>query len=118
MSDEPSGPQTPVHDDKANEEFGPTETIGGGGYPEEGPADLLAFGREGFTVEARRRGWILVRSHFSPYFASTGAPACLSAAPGGWTRVFALAPGAVRVQARFTPSRVARSGVRCVRTTT
>ncbi len=81
-----------------------------------GPAELLAFGRQGFTVRARRRGWILVRTHFSGYFASTGAPACLSAAPGGWTRVFALAPGAVRVQARFTPSRVARSGVRCVRT--
>ena len=81
-----------------------------------GPGELLAFGRDGFTVAAERRGWILVRTHFSPYFASTGAPACLSAAPGDWTRVYALAPGTVRVQARFAPSRVARSGVRCTRT--
>ncbi len=39
MSNEPQGPQTPVHDDQPNEEFGPTETIGEGGYPEEGPAE-------------------------------------------------------------------------------
>ncbi len=50
MSDEPSGPQTPVHDDNANEEFGPTETIGGGGYPEEGPAEP---GEDGEADEGR-----------------------------------------------------------------
>jgi len=81
-----------------------------------GPGELLGFGREGFTVRAERRGWILVRTHFSPYFASAGTPACLSAAPSGWTRVFALAPGTIRVQARFAPGRLARRGARCTRT--
>ena len=80
-----------------------------------GPGELRAFGREGFTVAAERRGWILVRTHFSPYFASTGAPACLSAAPGGWTRVFALGAGTVRVQARFAPGRAILGGARCAR---
>ncbi len=80
-----------------------------------GPAELTAFGRDGFTVRAQRRGWILVRTHFSPYFTSAGAPACLSAAPGDWTRVFALAPGTIRVDARFTPDRAVRGGARCTR---
>jgi len=47
MSNEPSGPQTPVHDDQANEKFGPTETIGDGGYPEEGPAETGSDGETG-----------------------------------------------------------------------
>jgi len=80
-----------------------------------GPGELRALGRDGFTVEAERRGWILVRTHFTPYFTSRGAPACLSAAPGDWTRVFALGPGAIRVNARFTPGRAVRSGARCFR---
>lgn len=82
-----------------------------------GPGELRAFGRDGFTVEAERRGWILVRTHFSPYFVSTGAPACLSAAPGDWTRVFALKPGTIGVRARFTPGRAVRGGARCARLT-
>ncbi|MDQ3630218.1 MAG: hypothetical protein M3417_02855, partial [Actinomycetota bacterium] len=80
-----------------------------------GPGQLRAFGRDGFTVAAERRGWILVRTHFSPYFVAAGAPACLSAAPGDWTRVFALRSGTIRVQARFTPGRAVRSGARCTR---
>lgn len=80
-----------------------------------GPGELRAFGRDGFTVAARRRGWILVRTHFSPYYVAAGASACLSAAPGGWTRVFALEPGAIRVEARFTPGRAVRGGARCTR---
>lgn len=80
-----------------------------------GPAVLDALDRDGFTVTARRRGWILVRTHFSPYFASTGAPACLSTAPGDWTRVFALGPGTIRVTAQLTARRVVRGGARCTR---
>lgn len=45
MSNEPRSPQTPTRDDQANEEFGPTEVIGDGGYPEEGPAGTQPEGR-------------------------------------------------------------------------
>ena len=40
MSNEPSSPQTPARDDQPNEEFGPTEAMGQGGYPEESPAEV------------------------------------------------------------------------------
>lgn len=40
MSNEPSAPQTPPRDNQANEEFGPTEAMGDGGYPEESPAEV------------------------------------------------------------------------------
>ncbi len=80
-----------------------------------GPATLTTLDRDGFTVRASARGWILVRTHFSPYFASSGAPACLSPAPGAWTRVFALGRGTIKVQARFTPGRAVSSGARCNR---
>jgi hypothetical protein len=83
-----------------------------------GPATLTAFGRDGFSLRARRRGWVLVRTHFSPYFASSGAPACLSTAPGGWTRVFPLAPGPIRVEARFDPERLGSTAASCTRAVT
>lgn len=82
-----------------------------------GPATLTKLDRDGFTVDAKERGWILVRTHFSPYFASRGAPACLSAAPGDWTRVYALGRGTIKVRARFTPGRAVSSGARCTRET-
>ena len=49
MTDGPDTPQTPARDDTPNEEFGPTEAIGQGGYPEESPADTHR------AVEASRR---------------------------------------------------------------
>ena len=44
MSNEPSAPQTPTRDDQDNEEFGPTESVGQGGYPEESPAEVQPDG--------------------------------------------------------------------------
>ena len=38
MTDGPDAPQTPARDDQSNEDFGPTEAVGEGGYPEESPA--------------------------------------------------------------------------------
>ncbi|MBA2348250.1 MAG: hypothetical protein H0V81_08135 [Solirubrobacterales bacterium] len=83
-----------------------------------GPARLVDFGRDGFTVEVRRPGRVLVRTHPSPYFVSRGAPACLSGTPGGWTRIVALAPGRIRVSARFAPERLAGNAPRCERNPT
>lgn len=54
--DGPDAPHTPARDDKPNEEFGPTETAGDGGYPEEGPAETLPDGkpREGRREQPQR----------------------------------------------------------------
>jgi hypothetical protein len=80
-----------------------------------GAGTLEAFTQRGFTVRARRPGWILVRTHHTPYWRTSGAPACVSEAPGGWTRVFALAPGRITVRARFAPGRLASAGPVCER---
>ncbi|MCW3011843.1 MAG: hypothetical protein JWO90_2247, partial [Solirubrobacterales bacterium] len=39
MTDGPDTPSTPARDDQDNEDFGPTEAVGTGGYPEEAPAE-------------------------------------------------------------------------------
>lgn len=39
MPDGPDTPQTPARDDTKNEDFGPTEAMAQGGYPEESPAE-------------------------------------------------------------------------------
>lgn len=44
MTDGPDTPSTPARDDQKNEEFGPTEAVGSGGYPEESPAETLPDG--------------------------------------------------------------------------
>lgn len=44
MSNEPQSPQTPARDDQDNEDFGPTEAVGAGGYPEESPAETVPDG--------------------------------------------------------------------------
>lgn len=37
MTDGPDTPHTPARDEPDNEDFGATEEVAGGGYPEEGP---------------------------------------------------------------------------------
>lgn len=56
MTDGPDTPQTPARDDKDNEEFGPTEAVGQGGYPEESPAETQPDGepREGREEQPQR----------------------------------------------------------------
>jgi hypothetical protein len=44
MTDGPDTPQTPARDDNDNEDFGPTEAVGQGGYPEESPAETQPEG--------------------------------------------------------------------------
>jgi hypothetical protein len=80
-----------------------------------GSGELVSFGPRGFTVRADGPGWILVRTHHTPYWRTRGAPACVSEAPGGWTRVYALAAGRITVDARFAPGRLAARGPVCER---
>lgn len=44
MTDGPDTPQTPARDDRDNKDFGPTEAMGQGGYPEESPAETQPEG--------------------------------------------------------------------------
>jgi len=56
MSENPESPQTPPRDDQANEEFGTTEAVGDGGYPEEAPDGAQTEGerREGRPEQPQR----------------------------------------------------------------
>jgi hypothetical protein len=73
----------------------------------QGPGRLAALGHDSFALEAHSPGSFLVRVHYSRYLTVTGGSACVSQAPGQghWTSVRALAPGTIRIQARFSLSR-------------
>jgi len=76
--------------------------------PASGGAKLLAAGPNWFMVDARRT--TVVRYRYTPYWSTTQA--CVSRAPGGWTRVEPDEPGVVLVQARFGLERRMDRGTR------
>jgi hypothetical protein len=84
----------------------PRPLVSGGGT-------LIALTRDGFVVRATRPGAILVRARHTPYWHASGASACISPGPGGWTRVEARQAGRIAVEARFAPGRVLASGPAC-----
>jgi hypothetical protein len=79
-----------------------------------GPGQLAWMGRDGFALETSSPEPVTVRMRWTSYFTVEAGSACLSRAPGGWTRVTALRPGTVRVGTRFTPGRAVSRGMRCV----
>lgn len=65
--------------------------------PASNGAKVLATGPNWFMVDAAKP--TVVRYRYTPYWSTNGA--CVSRAPGGWTRVEPERPGVVLVQARF-----------------
>ena len=59
---------------------------------------MLAVGPNWFMVDTKQKPTV-VRYRYTPYWATTNA--CLSRAPGGWTRVTPEGDAVVLVQARF-----------------
>jgi len=78
------------------------------------PAQLTHLGSDSFTLTAPRRGTFTVRVHFTPYWALSEGPGCVSRAPGDWTDVQARAPGSLQVVIRFSLARVFERGPRCI----
>jgi hypothetical protein len=70
-----------------------------------GPGTLSGIGHDRFSLRANAAGRFLVRVRYTRYFTVTAGAACVTEAPGGWTEVSALRPGAVTVAARFSLSR-------------
>ncbi|MCW2996758.1 MAG: hypothetical protein JWN65_307 [Solirubrobacterales bacterium] len=64
-----------------------------------GPATLVRYDRDGFTLRAGRPGRIVVRVHATRYWQTSGAKACVTATPDDWTAVYARRRGIVRVHA-------------------
>jgi hypothetical protein len=73
--------------------------------PASGGAKLLAAGPNWFMVDTD--GPTLVRYRYTRYWSTSDA--CLSRAPGGWTRVEPLYRGVVIVQAKFGLERAGRA---------
>jgi hypothetical protein len=78
------------------------------------PAQLTHLGSDSFTLAVPRAGTFMVRVHFTPYWALSGGPGCVSRAPGDWTDVQARAPGSLQVLIRFSLARVFERGPRCI----
>ena len=79
-----------------------------------GPGKLTWMGRDGFALKTASPEPMVVRMRWTSYFTVLAGSACLSRAPGGWTRVAALRPGRIRVGTRFAPERAVSRGMRCV----
>ncbi|HVF77277.1 MAG TPA: hypothetical protein VNA28_03185, partial [Solirubrobacteraceae bacterium] len=59
-------------------------------------------GADTVTLRATRPGDVLIRVHHTRWWRVTAGSACVSAAPGGMTRVRVDKPGTVRLEARLT----------------
>jgi hypothetical protein len=79
----------------------------------QGPARLTALHDQGFTLQATHPGVVLVRVHFTPYWAVTRGTACVARGPEGFTRVVARRAGTVRVVVSFALGRIFADGPRC-----
>jgi hypothetical protein len=78
-----------------------------------GPGRLRSLGHDSFTLSARAAGSFLVRVHYTRYWALSGVPGCVGAAPGGWTEVVVRAAGSATVAARFSLARALGAGSSC-----
>jgi hypothetical protein len=77
-----------------------------------GPGRLVSTGADSFRIDARRPGRFVMRLHFSPYWAVTGASGCVAAARGNWTEVTLRQAGPAEVKMSFSPIRALRQGRR------
>jgi len=78
-----------------------------------GPGQLIALGRDSFTLHADRPGRFTVQIHDTRYWTVTEGRGCVGRAPGGWTSVQANGSGVLRVSARFSLGRALGLGSRC-----
>ncbi|HEV2812956.1 MAG TPA: hypothetical protein VGW10_06865 [Solirubrobacteraceae bacterium] len=76
-------------------------------------ASVRRIGPTSFTLEARRRGPVLVRVRWTPYWRITAGAGCVEQAADDWTLVRAHEPGRIRVAAKFDPVRIVDHGPAC-----
>lgn len=77
-----------------------------------GPARVTATTADTVSLQARRRGPLLLRVRWTPYWAVSAGDACVEP-DGAWTRVVVRQPGAIRLSTRFALDRVAARSPRC-----
>jgi hypothetical protein len=88
-------------------------------YKVRNPSPLAIGGKmvklrpQGFVVDASAPGTVLVRVHWTPYWAIEQGSGCVEQAPGGYTMLDIETPGRFRVGIDFAPLRAISSGPRC-----
>jgi hypothetical protein len=65
---------------------------------------IAALGPQSFAVSVAKPGRLVVREHYTPFWAVKSGAACVEAA-GNWTVLHARRAGMVRVGIDFTPGR-------------
>jgi len=79
----------------------PGALVVGDGYSE---GRMRSLGTQSFAVQVLRPGRLIVREHYTPFWAIESGPGCVEAA-GDWTALRVGRPGLVRVGIDFTPGR-------------
>jgi MFS family permease len=65
---------------------------------------IATLGPQSFAVSVSKPGRLIVREHYTPFWAINSGAACVEAA-GNWTALDVTRPGMVRVGIDFTPGR-------------
>jgi hypothetical protein len=78
----------------------------------QGPATLEAIGPDSVTLRARRAGRVLLRTHFTPYWALGAGSGCVEPA-GDFTALTLRSAGTVHLTISFSPGRVGARSRRC-----
>ncbi len=77
------------------------------------PARMVALRTDSFAVSIPRPGRYGVAVRFTPYWAASGAGACVAEGAGGFTELDAHGSGVVRVRIDFSIGRIFDHGPRC-----
>jgi len=67
----------------------------------DGVGRLTKTGPQSFALQVARPGFTLVRIRFTPYWRVARGHACVMPGRGGWTLVYSLRAGAVKIDATF-----------------
>jgi hypothetical protein len=79
----------------------------------DGVGRLTKIAPQSFDVRVRRPGFTLVRVRFTPYWRIARGRGCVMRSTAGWTLVYALSTGPMRVEAAFDPRRLIARNARC-----
>ncbi len=62
-----------------------------------GPGQIERVQGNDVVIHATDPGSLTLRVRYTPYWSSSGAPACVRQAPGGWTQIDARTPGRIEL---------------------
>ena len=79
----------------------------------DGVGRLTRIGPQSFELDVPRPGFTLVRVRFTPYWSIARGHGCVMRSAAGWTLVFAVRDGPLKVATQFDPRRLVTQDARC-----